>query len=410
VDEVFPALRTLAGRFDPTVFDAPAGRARIRLVVRDEEAAWDAVIVGGLLELEPAQSGKRADAVLKADAVVWRMIARDVRGGMAAFQAGRLAIRRNLHLGVGFLAATGHDEPGRLRFNALETRLGTVSMLEAGQGSPVLLLHGLGATKAEFLPTVAALASDQHRVIAMDLPGFGDTDKPFPAPYDPPFFAEWAESLLDELGIERAHVLGHSMGGRVAIEFGLRNPDRTQGLVLMTPSMAFLSNRRWANYLRLVRPELGILQPAPRPIVEELVRRVVPGAADEWTRAGIEEFLRAYLTPRGRVAFYAAARNIYLEDPEGPNGFWPRLEELQGDSLFIWGRRDTLVPIGFRKHVEKALPAAHHEVVDCGHVPQLEQPSQTHTAIARFLRRPGAKRPVAASGPAAGGARAARVR
>jgi pimeloyl-ACP methyl ester carboxylesterase len=410
VHEAFSALRTLAGRFDPTVFDAPAGRARIRLVVSDQEESWDAIVAGGRLELEDADREKRADAVLKADAVVWRMIARDVRGGMAAFQAGRLGIRRNLHLGVGFLAATGHDEPGRLRFKALKTRLGTVSTLEAGQGSPILLMHGLGATKAEFLPTVAALASERQRVIAMDFPGFGDTDKPFPAPYDPPFFAEWAESLLDELGIERAHVLGHSMGGRVAIEFGLRNPDRTQGLVLMTPSMAFLSNRRWANYLRLVRPELGILQPAPRPIVEEIVRRVVPGAADEWTRAGIEEFLRAYLTPRGRVAFYASARNIYLEDPEGPDGFWPRLKELQGDALFIWGRRDTIVPMGFQRHVQQALPGARHAVVDCGHVPQLEQPTQTHAAIARFLRRPGAKRPIAASGRAAEGARAARLR
>jgi pimeloyl-ACP methyl ester carboxylesterase len=233
VDEVFPALRTLAGRFDPTVFDAPAGRARIRLVVTDAEEAWDAVVAGELIEVEDADRDKRADAVLKADAVVWRMIARDVRGGMAAFQAGRLAIRRNLHLGVGFLAATGHDEPGRLRFKALKTRLGTVSMLEAGQGSPILLLHGLGATKAEFLPTAAALASEQHRVIAMDFPGFGDSDKPFPAPYDPPFFAEWAESVLDELGIERAHVLGHSMGGRVAL--ALADDPRVVEVVGLAP-------------------------------------------------------------------------------------------------------------------------------------------------------------------------------
>jgi pimeloyl-ACP methyl ester carboxylesterase len=409
VDEVFPPLRTLADRFDPAVFDVPSGRARIRLVVTDEGTAWDAVADDEGVELTAARSGTRADAVLKADSMVWRMIARDVRGGMAAFQAGRLAIRRNLHLGVGFLAATGHGEPGRLRFRAVETRLGTVSTLEAGQGSPLLLLHGLGATKAEFLPTVAALAPN-HRVIAMDLPGFGDSDKPFPAPYDAPFFSSWAESLLDELRIEQAHVLGHSMGGRVAIEFGLRNPDRTRGLVLMTPSMAFLSNRRWANYLKLVRPELGILQPAPRGIVEEIVRRVVPGAADEWTRAGIEEFLRAYLTPRGRVAFYAAARQIYLEDPDGPNGFWPRLEELQSESLFIWGRRDQVVPMGFRRHVEKALPHARHEVVDCGHVPQLEAPTPTHAAIARFLRRRGASQPIAASGRTGNVARAARGR
>jgi pimeloyl-ACP methyl ester carboxylesterase len=405
VADVSQPLRTLVGRYDPSVFDIPSGSARIRLVVR-EEGAWDAIVDdSGALTLEPAQEGKRADAVLKADAVVWRMIARDVKGGMNAFQAGRLSMRRNLHLGVGFLAATSQDSPGRLRFRNVKTRLGNVSTLEAGEGPPVLLIHGLGATKAEFMPTVSAL-SDRHRVIAMDLPGFGDSDKPFPAPYDPPFFASWAESLLDELEIERAHVLGHSMGGRVALEFGLRNPDRTLGLILMTPSMAWLGNRRWANYLKLVRPELGILQPAPRPIIEEIVRRVVPGAADEWTRAGIEEFLRAYLTPRGRVAFYAAARNIYLEEPDGPDGFWTRLEALQGDALFVWGRRDTLVPIGFQRHVQRVLPHARHEVVDSGHVPQLESPTPTHAAIARFLRRRGAGRPIAANG-AGGTARSA---
>ena len=405
--DAFKPLRTLADRFDPEAFDAPAGQARIRLVVRDQ-GALDAVIDGDRLELRPAEESRRADALLVADAVIWRMIARDVRGGMDAYRAGRLSVRRNLHLGVGLLAATGDRRPGRLAFRTHKTRLGRVSTLEAGEGAPVLLLHGLGATKASFLPTVAALA-ERHRVIAMDHPGFGESDKPFPAPYDARFFATWAESLLDEMEIEQAHVAGHSMGGRVAIEFGLRNPDRTHGLVLMTPSMAWLGNRRWAAYLKLVRPELGLFQPAPRPIVEEVVRRVVPGAADEWTRAGIDEFLRAYLTPRGRVAFYAAARNIYLEEPSGPGGFWTRLEALQCDSLFVWGRRDTLVPIGFRRHVERALPKARHEVVDCGHVPQLEAPTQTHAAIARFLRRPGAARPVSRRAAAGGDGRAARL-
>ena len=72
--------------------------------------------------------------------------------------------------------------------------------MQAGTGPPVVLLHGLGATKASFLPTVAALA-ENHRVIAMDLPGFGESDKPFPAPYDAEYFATWVEALLDELGI-----------------------------------------------------------------------------------------------------------------------------------------------------------------------------------------------------------------
>jgi pimeloyl-ACP methyl ester carboxylesterase len=117
------------------------------------------------------------------------------------------------------------------------------------------------------------------------------------------------------------------------------------------------------------------------------VRRLIPGAADGWAAAGVDEFLRSYLTPRGRAAVYAAARNVYLDEPHGDDGFWTRLAELSPDSLFVWGRRDTLVPIGFRKHVERTLPRARHAEIDCGHVPQLERPRETHAAIRDFLRR-----------------------
>ena len=99
----------------------------------------------------------------------------------------------------------------------------------------------------------------------------------------------------------------------------------------------------------------------------------------------MDEFLRAYLTPRGRAAFYAAARNIYLDEPHGDDGFWTRLESLEPESLFVWGRHDTLVPIGFMKHVERALPAAKHVELNCGHVPQVERPRETHAAIRKFL-------------------------
>ena len=115
------------------------------------------------------------------------------------------------------------------------------------------------------------------------------------------------------------------------------------------------------------------------------MRRLVPAANGGWTAAGVDEFLRAYLTRRGRAAFYAAARNIYLDEPYGENGFWTRLKALQGESLFVWGRKDTLVPIGFMKHVEKALPNARHVELECGHVPQVERPRETHAAIAKFL-------------------------
>ena len=127
--------------------------------------------------------------------------------------------------------------------------------------------------------------------------------------------------------------------------------------MLLSPALAWLRDRRWAPIVKALRPELGLLQIAPRPIVEGVVRRFV-GAQGGWADAGVDEFLRAYLNPRGRAAFYAAARSIYLDEPHGENGFWTRLAELAPRSLFVWGRRDTLVPIAFMKHVEECLPAA----------------------------------------------------
>jgi pimeloyl-ACP methyl ester carboxylesterase len=150
----------------------------------------------------------------------------------------------------------------------------------------------------------------------------------------------------------------------------------------MTPSMAWLSQRPWTPFLKIVRPELGILQPTPKHFTDGIVRRLVPESDHHLIAPALDEFMRAYLTPRGRVAFYAAARNIALENSKP---FWSRLELLSPESLFIWGRRDTLVPIGFARHVRRALPAASHVELDCGHVPQLECPRKVHGAIERFL-------------------------
>ena len=376
------ALRALVERYDPEVIDLPDGRARVRLVVEDQ-GAWEAELSGERLRLRAG--APEPDAELTADAATWRRIADDVRGGMEAFRKGRLEIRRNLHLGVGFLAATsGITEEGRLEFQSVNTGVGKLSVLAAGRGETVLCVHGLGGTKASFLPTVAALA-DSYRVVALDLPGFGESDKPIAAPYDAPWFAWAIFSLMDALELERAHLVGNSMGGRVAIEAGLMEGERVSSLALLSPALAWLRDRRWAPVVRALRPELGHVQLAPKQLTEGLVRRVIPGAQNGWAAAGVDEFLRAYFTPRGRAAFYAAARNIYLDEPHGDEGFWTRLAELAPRALFVWGRKDQLVPIAFMKQVERTLPAARHVELDCGHVPQLEAPRRTHAEIRGFL-------------------------
>jgi len=377
-------LLALTERFDPDVIDVPGGRARIRLGVRDE-GEWDAVIDSGEIQLLSAGE-EEPDALLSADATTWEGIAEDVRGGMTAYREGRLRVRRNLHLGVGLLAATsGMQEEGRLRFDTFRTAAGRISTLAAGEGEPVICIHGLGGTKASFLPTTAALAPAGYRVIAMDLPGFGDSEKPLTAPYDAPYFAAAVTAVMDELEIERAHLIGNSMGGRVAIEVGLLHPDRAARVALLSPALAWLRDRRWRWLLQGPLPRLGLIQPAPRVITEPIVRNLVPGGRSGWSAAGVDEFLRAYLTPRGRAAFYQAARNIYLDEPHGDTGFWTRLERMSPEALFVWGRQDRLVPIGFMKHVERALPRARHVELDCGHVPQVEAPEPTHRAIHEFF-------------------------
>jgi pimeloyl-ACP methyl ester carboxylesterase len=360
--------------------DVPGGKARIRLAVGREE--WDAVIASGTIRLrKPAGD---PDARIEADADTWKRLADDARSGLGAFKAGRLVVRQNLHLGVGFIAAITGGGESALRFESIENRAGTTAIASAGSGPAVLCLHGLGGTKASFLPTLAALA-EHHRVIALDLPGFGDSSKPIRAAYDAPFFAEWVRELMDTLAIERAHLVGNSMGGRIGIELALSEPERVDRLVLLSPALAWLRDRGWATVLGLPLPKLGLLQPVPRRLTEALVRRIVPGGSAGWTAAGVDEFLRAYMTPRGRHAFYESARRIYLDEPHGEAGFWTRLAELSPETMFVWGRHDTLVPISFMRHVKQVLPTARHVELDCGHVPQLEAPAKTHAAMREFL-------------------------
>jgi pimeloyl-ACP methyl ester carboxylesterase len=374
------AAEALLDRLLAPDLDLPSGSARLRLAVRGGGEVDVLLGPGGGQIVEPAG---RADALLRADPTTWDRVVRDLPAAMAAFGTGRLEIRHNLHLGVNFLSATsGSRAPERLRFITVDTTRGAISTIQAGAGEPLLMLHGLGGTKASFLPTVAAIAPQGRRVIALDLPGFGDSVKPVGARYDPKFFSQSVLAFMDAMEIDRTDVVGHSLGGRVTLEASMHAPDRFRKAVLMMPSLAWLRERRWAPWLRLVRPELGLIQPAPRPVVEKIVQRMVPGANSRFAAAGVDEFLRVYMTARGRAAFYAAARNIYLEKPER---FWDRLRNLEPPALFIWGSRDPIVPAAFERHVREAVPQARHVTLNCGHIPQVERPKDLHREIGSFL-------------------------
>ncbi|MDQ3618744.1 MAG: alpha/beta fold hydrolase [Actinomycetota bacterium] len=355
----------------------------------DRGQGWTVSIAGPRMSLA-AGVDPRADTTVIADPTTLLEVFSGKTSGVKAFLDGRLRVRGNLALSLRLGGLFGDDDAPPRFERARDVRAAGLDTfyLEAGAGPPVVLLHGLGATNASMLPTLWDLSQD-HRVMAPDLPGFGESSKPIRS-YDAAFYAQWLVAFLDEVGVERASLIGNSMGGRVAIEGALHAPDRVHRLVLFAPSPAFIKKRQFVELVRVLRPEMALLPlRVPHKQVVRSIKRLFaqPGRlADPWYDAAADEFIRIFSTPRGRIAFFSAARQIYLEEPHGDTGFWDRLRELAPPSLFIWGQRDKLVPAGFARHVERALPDATSIVLDdCGHVPQYELPDKAHELAREFL-------------------------
>jgi pimeloyl-ACP methyl ester carboxylesterase len=338
-------------------------------------------------------SSRRPDVVIGTDADTWLRLRRGELSGIEAFSQRLLYVRGDLDRAVAFegLFRLPSGRPPLLRIHDVALPGRRVSTLSMGTGPDVVCLHGLGATKASFFDTAAALTAVGYRVHVIDLPGFGSSSKPARAPYSARWFSETVRDVMDALGIATTHLVGNSMGGRVALEVALRWPERVRAMVLLCPAVAWV-RRDFHPIVRILRPELGLL---PHRFRRSMVAsqvwslfgdpdRLDPSVAD----VVVDEFQRIYMSPGARLAFLAAARNIYLDRPFGRGGFYPRLAALESPALFVWGTEDRLVPMSFKKHVAEWLPGAEHIVLDeCGHVPQVERPEQTNGLLQRFFAR-----------------------
>jgi pimeloyl-ACP methyl ester carboxylesterase len=334
---------------------------------------------------------REPDVVIGTDATTWLRLRRGDLSGVEAFSQRLLYVRGDLDRAVGFegMWRLPDGRPPLLRVHDVHLPGRRVSVMTMGQGREVLLIHGLGATKASFYDTAAALSQDGYRVHALDLPGFGSSSKPATGPYTARWFADTVVDLMDRLMIDRAHIVGNSMGGRVALEVALREPERVGALALLCPAVAFVK-RGYHPIVRIARPELAFL---PHKFRRAMVSSTFHGlfhdtdALDPYVSdVVIDEFQRLYASPSARFAFLSAARNIYLDKPFGKHGFYSRLADLERPALFVWGSHDTLIPPGFKRHVAEWLPRAEQIVLDgCGHVPQVERPDQTNGLIRRFL-------------------------
>jgi pimeloyl-ACP methyl ester carboxylesterase len=383
------AFRTLGDRY---LGAEPGFDATYQVRLGDIGHTWEVRCTTHGARVRKGVSSRTPDVVIGTDAHTWLRLRRGDLSGIEAYSQRLLYVRGDLDLAVGFegMWRLPNGRPPLLQIHNIHLPGRRISTLTMGEGPDVLLLHGLGGTKSSFFDTAAAL-SRTHRVHAIDLPGFGGSSKPATAPYSARWFAENVISVMDAEGIDRAHLVGNSMGGRVAIEVGLQAPDRVRGLALLCPAVAFI-RRGYHPIVRLARPELGLL---PHRFGRATVAKqfwsmfhdpdsVDPAVAD----IAVDEFQRIYSSAGARLAFLSAARNIYLDKPFGRGGFYPRLSELTPPALFVWGSHDPLIPAAFKRHVAQWLPSAEQIVLDrCGHVPQVERPDQTNGLLQRFLAR-----------------------
>jgi pimeloyl-ACP methyl ester carboxylesterase len=335
---------------------------------------------------------RRPDVTISTDADTWMRLREGEFSGVDAFQRRLLAVRGNLDCAVAFegMFRLPNGRPPLLQIRDVPVGRHRISTLTMGQGRDVLLVHGLGGTRASMFDTASAL-SRRYRVHAIDLPGFGSSSKPALGGYNARWFAEILLGLMDELEIDRSHIVGNSMGGRVAIEMGLSAPDRVSALGLLCPAVAWIK-RGFHPIVRLLRPEFGLL---PHGFSRQRVASQFWGIFHDRDAIDpavgdviVDEFRRIYHSAGARYAFLSSARNIYLEKPLGRGGFYPRLAELEPPALFVWGSHDPVVPAAFGRHVARWLPSAEQVTIDeCGHVPQVERAEECNELLERFFAR-----------------------
>jgi pimeloyl-ACP methyl ester carboxylesterase len=262
---------------------------------------------------------------------------------------------------------------------------------EAGppDGAPVVLLHGLASDAATWDKAVELLAAQGLRVLAVDLLGHGESDKPA-TDYLLDDFADSLGRFLDALGIERATLCGHSFGGAIAMFFGTRHPDRVERIVLVSagglgrevhPVLRAAALRAAPTLLRLATaPRLRRFY--ARPDLHRVLR-LTPENLINLRRAA-----RALGTPEGQAAFFASLRGVIEPSGQRIASEDMRAFAEQVPMLLIWSEDDPVIPLAHAQaHAQRAATSSRLVVFPSrGHEPHRRNAERFADEVARFVR------------------------
>ena len=272
------------------------------------------------------------------------------------------------HQAAAFILAMGHAAAG-LEARSVDVMGFRIRYLDGGKGEPLILLHGIGADKDNWLYTSVLLAR-HYRVIAVDLPGFGESSKPAAAHYGVEAQVERLHAFMQALRIRRAHFGGNSMGGLIAAVYAARYPDEVESLWLLDPP-----------FVQGAKPS-------------EMIERILGGDHIPLFASTIAQFdqvldfvmvhppfmpspVKRVLAER-QVDNYALNVQIFKELSGQPMALERTLAGLRIPTLIVWGDRDRVLDVSSAAILHQVLPRSRVIIMrGIGHVPMVEAPYRT---------------------------------
>ncbi len=262
-----------------------------------------------------------------------------------------------------------------------------INTVEMGSGLPLLLLHGLGGSWEDWSPVLDFLSS-HFQVIAIDFPGFGESDAP-QVEYSIPWLSDIVAKFLRERNLERVRVAGHSMGALVALNLAAQENSPVEKLVVVDAvgagdKAAFLSH---VMTRKIIRPDSrwNFMEGPLRDEFTGMVADALSRQKSRTAREFFESMPRVPFTGRSLVPMTPA---VQLSAAIMDFNLEPKLASIRQPTLILWGKNDPIAPPHDAEFLQQRIPHAALKFMECGHSPMQEHPAEFTREITGFLQMP----------------------